>query len=271
MVVDNNTSMNTAWRTRYDAAIEATHKAGQFALRYFDADVAVEWKLDASPVTVADRDAEKLLRSTLLGAFPQDGFLGEEFGDHPGTSGFRWIVDPIDGTRSFVRGVPLWGTLVGLEYQGEPIAGVAAAPALGVTWRALRGDGAYRDERRIHVSKVDNLKDATLFYTSLKWFDLAGKRDHFLRLAGQVQSHRGHGDFYGFVLVAQGSGEIMTEHGVHIWDVAAIEPIITEAGGRYSNWDGRKDLTRPDVVVSNGILHDAALRVLAGDERGQVL
>jgi len=134
--------MNPAWRTRYDAAIDAAAKAAQLALRYFDIDVAVEWKLDDSPVSVADREGEQLLRNKLLGAFPNDGFLGEEFGDKPGSSGFRWIVDPIDGTRSFVRGIPVWGTLVGLEHHGEQIAGVVAAPALGHTWRALKGDGA---------------------------------------------------------------------------------------------------------------------------------
>ncbi len=213
--------MNTTWRTRYDAALEAATKAAQLALTYFDIDVAVEWKEDASPVTVADRAAEQLLRDKLLGAFPDDGFLGEEFGDKPGGSGFRWIVDPIDGTRSFVRGVPVWGTLVGLEYQGEQIAGIVVAPALDQTWRALRGDGAFRGERRLRVSAVSELSEATVYYTNLKWFDRAGKRDSFLRLSARTQNQRGYGDFWGHMLVAQGSGEIMAEQGVHIWDVAA--------------------------------------------------
>src|ERR1700677_2108570 len=166
--------MNPAWRSRYDAAVEAADKASQLALRYFDNDVAIEWKEDRSPVTIADREAEQLLRTTLLGAFPGDGFLGEEFGDKPGGSGFRWIVDPIDGTRSFVRGVPIWGTLVGLEYQGEQIAGIVVAPALGQTWRALRGDGAFRGERRLRVSAISEMSQATVYYTNLKWFDRAG-------------------------------------------------------------------------------------------------
>jgi histidinol-phosphatase len=256
------TGMNPAWRTRYDAAMEAAANASRLALGYFDCDVAVQWKQDQSPVTIADREAEQLLRTDLLGAFPEDGFLGEEFGDQPGKSGFRWIVDPIDGTRAFVRSIPIWATLVGLEFQGEAIAGVVAAPALGATWRAMRGDGAYRDQRSIHVSKVAELQQATIFYTNLKWFDRAGKRAAFLRLAERAQNHRGHGDFYGHVLVAQGSGEIMAEHGVHIWDVAALKPIVEEAGGRYSDWEGRPDITRPDVLVSNGLLHETALQVL---------
>src|SRR5262245_26821752 len=131
--------MNADWRARYEVAVPAARAAGQLALGYFDRPMDIHWKEDLSPVTEADRRAEALLRSTLLGKFPQDGFLGEESGDTPGNSGYRWIVDPIDGTRSFVRGVPLWGTLVGLEYKGEQIAGVADAPALGQTWRALRG------------------------------------------------------------------------------------------------------------------------------------
>src|SRR5262245_38116517 len=155
--------MNTAWRTRYNAAIDAATKAAWLALQYYDADVAVEWKMDQSPVTVADREAEQMLRTTLLGIFPDDGFLGEEFGDKPGTSGFRWIVDPIDGTRSFVRGIPIWGTLVGLEYKDEQIAGVAVAPALGEIWRALRGDGAYRKDKRIHVYQVHRLAGSRIF------------------------------------------------------------------------------------------------------------
>lgn len=256
--------MNPAWRTRYDAALAAAEQAAQLALRYFDIDVAVEWKQDKSPVTVADREAEQLLRSHLLAAFPQDGFLGEEFGDHAGTSGYRWIVDPIDGTRSFVRGIPIWGTLVGLEHQGEMIAGAIVAPALGQTWRALKGDGAYRGERRLRVSQVDDLQTATLFYTNLKYFARAGKSEHFQALAAQVQNQRGYGDFWGHMLVAQGSGDVMAEQGVHIWDVAAVKPIIEEAGGRYSDWEGQPNIRRSDVVVSNGKLHERALQLLRG-------
>src|SRR5262249_11476784 len=135
--------MNPEWKSRYEAAVEAAQQAGKLALGFYDTNLAVEWKQDESPVTVADRNAEALLRQTLLSEFPDDAFLGEEYGDEPGSSGFRWVVDPVDGTRSFVRGIPIWATLVGLEYKGEQIAGVAVLPALGDTYRALRGDGAY--------------------------------------------------------------------------------------------------------------------------------
>jgi histidinol-phosphatase len=254
--------MNPDWQNRYYAAVTATQRAGRLALRYYDTNLSVDWKEDRSPVTRADREAEALLRNALLGAFPQDGFLGEESGDTPGTSGFRWIIDPIDGTRSFVRGIPIWATLVGLEYKGEQIVGVADVPALGLTYRALRGDGSYRNQGRIRVSEVANLAEAHLFYSSLSWFVKAGRQHDFLRLVQKTQRQRGFGDFYGFVLVAQGSGELMVEQGVHVWDVAGLKVIVEEAGGRLTDWDGNATIYRSDVIASNGRLHEEALRVL---------
>lgn len=254
--------MNSEWRSRYEVALEAAHEAGRFALAYFDQNVTVEWKHDATPVTLADRGAEQILRETLLGRFPQDGFLGEESGSTPGSSGFRWIIDPVDGTRSFVRGVPLWATLVGLEYKGELIAGVTYLPALKQTYRALRGDGAFRDDRRIHVSTVNRLEEAHIFYSSIMWFVKAGREKNFLRLAARTQRQRGFGDFYGFVLVAQGSGELMVEHGVHAWDLGALIPLVEEAGGRMTDWQGKVNLEAPDVIATNGLLHEEALRIL---------
>jgi histidinol-phosphatase len=259
--------MNPEWRARYEVAVEAARQAGRLALRYFDTGLAVEWKQDHSPVTVADREAEALLRTTLLGRFPDDAFLGEEHGEQPGTSGFRWIIDPIDGTRSFVRGVPIWATLVGLEYRDEQIAGVCEVPALGQTYRALRGDGAYRGDRRLRVSDVARLDEAVLYYSSLSWFVRAGRQEEFLALTVRTQRQRGFGDFYGFVLVAQGSGELMVEHGVHSWDVAALKPILEEAGGRLTDWDGTPTIHRTDVIASNGRLHDTALQILNGKRR----
>lgn len=254
--------MRSDWRNRYEVAVEAAQAAGQLALRYFDTGLEVEWKHDRSPVTLADREAEHLLRSRLLETFPGDGFLGEESGNSPGSSGFRWIIDPIDGTRSFVRGVPLWATLVGLEHHGEPIAGVVVAPALGHTYRALRGEGAWRNDRRLHTSSVDTLDRAHLFYSSISWFRKAGREQTLLHLASLTERQRGYGDFYGFVLVAQGSGEIMFEHGCHAWDLGALVPLIEEAGGRMTNWAGVRDINSPDVIATNGKLHQRVLEIL---------
>jgi histidinol-phosphatase len=255
--------VNIDWKTRYEVAVEGAETAGKLAMSHFDCGVAVEWKADESPVTVADRQAERLLRDLIAKHFPQDGLLGEEHGEEPGTSGYRWIIDPIDGTRSFVRGIPLWGTLIGLEYRGELIAGVARVPPLGITYRALRGDGAFRDNRRIHVSGIDQLPQAQLFYSGINWFHQSGCLNSFLDLASTTQRQRGFGDFYGFMLVAQGSGEFMIDHGVHAWDIAALKPIVEEAGGQFSNWSGGFDLYAPDVIATNGKVHEHAVKALS--------
>jgi histidinol-phosphatase len=254
--------MKPEWKNRYEVAVAAATDAGRLAKRYFDGSFQIEWKADQSPVTAADRESETLLRQEILKAFPADGFLGEEYGDTKGTSGYRWIIDPIDGTRNFVRGIPIWATLVGLEYKDEQILGVAVVPAMGFTYRAMRGDGAFRNDSPIRVSPVDKLADALLIYSSLSWFIKAGRQEQFIELTLRTQKQRGFGDFYGFLLVAQGSAEVMVEHGVHAWDVAAIKPIVEEAGGRFSDWDGTPSIHRPDVLASNGKLHDEVLAIL---------
>jgi len=259
--------MNADWRTRYNLAVEAARNGGDLARRVYDEtfhdrSMAVIRKADDSPVTVADRGAERLIRDMVAKHFPADGFLGEEFGDQPGTSGFRWVIDPIDGTKSFVRHVPIWATLVGLEYEGETIAGVVYLPVFRQLYRALRGDGAYLDDCRIRVSDVPKLSDAILCYSSLGWFTRAGRLDTFLNLYNQTYRQRGYGDFYGFVLVAQGSCDLMVEHGVSPWDVAATKALVEEAGGRFTDWDGTPTIHRPDVLATNGKLHDQTLELL---------
>ena len=248
--------MNAERRTRYEAAVEAANQGGAIAHKIFNGEFEVEIKPDQSPVTIADKNAESHIRGYLKRHFPNDGFLGEEFGDEPGTSGFRWIIDPIDGTKSFIRKIPLWGTLVGLEDRGELVAGVAAMPTMNQTYHALRGHGAYRDETRIRVSDVATLADAHLCYSSVSWFTQAGKERGFLDLANVVSRSRGFGDFYGFCLVAQGSFDAMIDTGVHAWDIAALIPIVEEAGGRMTDWDDRIDLNRPDTLATNGKLHE---------------
>src|SRR5262249_28501251 len=195
-------------------------------------------------------------------AFPNDAFLGEEYGAKPGSSGYRWIVDPIDGTRNFARGLPLWGTLVAVEYRGEVIAGAAVLPLFGHTYRALRGDGAYRGERRLRVSAETRLDHAILCFSSLSGFVKAGREAGVLELARRTERQRAFGNFYGFVLIAEGAAELMAEHGVHPWDVAAPKIIIEEAGGRLTDWDDNAAIDRPDVFASNCLLHDEGRRLL---------
>jgi histidinol-phosphatase len=224
--------------------------------------VHVEWKHDQSPVTVADRNAEELLRALLSADFPADGFLGEEFGEARGSSGYRWIIDPIDGTRCFVRNIPHWATLIGLEYKGEMIAGVSYAPADDQFFRALRGEGTFKNDRRVRVSDVSSLDQALACYSGFQYFQQGGKEQHFFNMMQSVDRARGFGDYYGFVLVAQGSCELIVDYGVHIWDIAALKVIVEEAGGRFTDWDGGDDLLRPDCIASNGKVHDAALAIL---------
>jgi histidinol-phosphatase len=255
--------MNPAWRARYEVARTAVRQAGQLARRYFHATaLSVEQKVDQTPVTVADREAEALLRHVLSDAFPDDGFLGEEYGNQGGSSGYRWIVDPIDGTKSFIRHIPLWATLLGLEYQGELIAGVVYAPEMDRLYHALRGEGAYVNDRPLRVSQVSALDQALLCYSSLRWFLEAGKEDVFLELVRRTERQRGYGDFYGFVLVAEGAADIMIDHGLSPWDVAALIPIITEAGGCISDWHGQNAFTSSAVVATNGCLHSEVLGIL---------
>ncbi|MBY0514033.1 MAG: histidinol phosphate phosphatase [Gemmataceae bacterium] len=236
--------------------------AGDLARTYYETTFDVERKADDSPVTVADRQAEQLIRRSVEKHFPADGFLGEEFGDQPGGSGFRWVIDPIDGTKSFIRHVPIWGTLVGLEYKGEQIGGVAYIPVLGQVYRALRGDGAFLNDRRIHVSDVGTLAEAHLCYSSITWFRKVGREQTFFDLVGRTARQRGFGDFYGFVLVAEGACDVMLDHGVHAWDVAALKAIVEEAGGTFTDWTGTPSIHTPDVVATNGRLHADVLGVL---------
>lgn len=262
--------MNADWRNRYEVAVEATKAGGKKALSHFGGNLAAEWKpttdawktSDASPVTVADRETEALLREQLSARFPDDGFLGEEFGDQPGTSGYRWIMDPIDGTRNYFRGIPIWGTLVGLEFMGEVIAGFVEIPALGESYRAMRGEGAFYNDQRIAVSKVGRLADATMLYTALSWFMRDNRMEAFGEFMRGTQAQRGFGDVYGFMLVARGAADVMLEYGVHAWDVAAILPIVEEAGGKYTNYDGGQDIYKPDVLVTNGVLHADSMRII---------
>lgn len=254
----------TDLRTRTELAVEAARKAGDLANDIFHSTFDVEVKADQSPVTVADKRAEQLIRELVGRHFPADGLLGEEFGDQPGMSGFRWVIDPIDGTKSFIRKLPLWGTLVGLEYHGDPVAGAVYVPGMHQLFHASRGNGAYRDGHRIRVSTIDTLADSLLCYSSISWFRRNGREAAFLELAEKTDRQRGYGDFLGFLFVAQGSAELMIDHGVHPWDVVALVPIVEEAGGVMTAWDNSRTTERPDVIASNGRLHAETLRILNG-------
>jgi histidinol-phosphatase len=237
-----------------EVARNAAAAAGAITLEYFGRGVAVERKADSSPVTIADRRAEESLRRTLEEAFPDDGLLGEEFGEKPGTSGRRWIVDPIDGTQSFIRGVPLYGVLIGLEEEGRPVVGVMGLPALGLTYWAARGGGAFRNREPIRVSAVTRLADATVVSSDAKPQNFGDKYGRFENLLRAAAFYRGWGDCYGYGLVAGGQADVMIDPIVSPWDVCAILPIVEEAGGRFVDWSGA-----PNIYGGSGIGAPAAL------------
>jgi len=231
-----------------DFALSLADDADALSLPRFRAvDLHVETKLDLTPVTDADKAVERALRERIARERPGEGVLGEEEGDSGGP--VRWILDPIDGTRNFSRGIPVWATLIALERDGEAVCGVASAPALGHRWWAARGEGAYRDGERLHVSRVARLDEATVSCAYAR--DLAA-------FEPLVWHARAFGDFWQHMLVAEGAVDIAVDAALARWDVAALEPIVTEAGGRLDA------LPNGQSVSTNGRLHDAAFSRLAG-------
>jgi histidinol-phosphatase len=222
----------------------------------------VETKPDFTPVSEADQAAEQLIRDGLVAARPGDAVLGEEFGTE-GTGSRRWIVDPIDGTKNYVRGVPVWATLLALEEDGVMRVGVCSAPALGHTWWAVRGEGAFADGSPIHVSKVAKVEDAQLCYSDFKWWEQYGLQAEFDALAKRVWRTRGFGDFWSHILVAEGAADIAAEPIVALWDLAPLLVIVEEAGGRFTDLAGTATADGGSAVSTNGLLHDEVLAALA--------
>ena len=243
-------------------AVEAAWQAGRSTLGYFLTAVQPEWKEDATPVTVADREAEETIRKLLVKAYPADGIVGEEFGNVRGTSGRRWLVDPIDGTKSFIQGVPLYGVLIGLEVGGEMVAGAAYMPALDEMVCAARGEGCWWNGRRASVSSVASLADACVCYTSSRSFSEHGKADTWEAVRAGARISRGWGDCYGYLLVATGRADIMLDPVVNPWDCGPLPPILEEAGGTFTDWQGRRTVFGPDGFATNGSLYDELLPFL---------
>lgn len=260
---------------RLAVAIEATRLAAADTLRWFgDAALVVDVKADASPVTQADRAAEAILRRELLGAFRDDAFLGEETGASPGTSGYEWVVDPIDGTKSFVRGVPLYATLVGCRHAGRGVLGVIAIPALDELAYAARGGGAWHvrggsSPVPARVSSRRTLRESLVCSSDFTSFDrwsggaAAGTaaRSRIEEACGLVRTW---GDGYGYLLVATGRADLMIDPLLNPWDAAAVDVVVTEAGGRFSDWQGRDRIDSGDGIATNGLVHEAALAQLRG-------
>lgn len=245
-----------------DFAVMVAQQAGQATLDHFQAELAVERKSDGTPVTAADREAERRARELIAERFPGDGMVGEEHGVEKPAAGRRWIIDPIDGTKSFVHGVPLFAVLIGVEEDGDTVAGVIHLPALGETVAAARGSGCWWNDRRARVSATADLREALVLTTGDRSPELAPRIEAWERLAGAAGVARTWGDAYGYALVATGRAEVMVDPVVSIWDTAAVRPVIEEAGGVFTDWDGTPSHTGGHAIATNAALADAARQLL---------
>ena len=259
----------TAYDDDLALALELADLADTVSLARFRAvDLEVSTKPDRTPVTEADLAVERAIRDRLAEARPGDGVLGEEFGTEGGATR-QWIIDPIDGTANFLRGVPVWATLIALAVDGVPVVGVVASPALGRRWWAAIGGGAWTTDaaggepRRIGVSQVADLSDASLSFQSLAQWRDAGYLDRLLALAERTWRDRAYGDAWSYMLVAEGLVDIAGEFDVKIWDLAAIVPVVEEAGGRFTSVTGEPGPAHGNAIATNGLLHDAVLAELA--------
>jgi histidinol phosphatase-like enzyme (inositol monophosphatase family) len=246
-------------------ASEVAYQGGRRTLAYFNAGFDVERKADDTPVTRADREAETLIRELLAKYAPSHAILGEEHGRTAGDPDYTWIVDPIDGTKSFVCGVPLYGTVVGLLVKGEPRVGAVYLPALGDMFLAAEGLGATWNGRPCRTSAVTQMSDATLLAGSIT--RAITRSDAFERLASQSRLNRGWGDVFGYMLVASGRAEVMLDPTISIWDIAGVAPIVREAGGFFGNWKGEATINGPDAMACAPGLKDFVLGVLTSEKR----
>jgi histidinol-phosphatase len=251
----------------------AADEADRIALAAFQTELQIDQKTDGSYVTEADRSVERMLRERIADRYPGHGVIGEEYGrDDADGARERWYVDPIDGTHNFMRGVPLFGTLLAIEADGELQVGLASAPALGQRWYARRGGGTWvtggpngtAGPRRLRVSKVDRLDQAQILFRSINDMHDSRVGPGFDRLVREVWRERGFGDFWGYTLVADGAAEAMMEQDLGPWDLAAPWILVEEAGGRITDFDGRRSLARGEGFATNGLLHEAVLAHLRG-------
>jgi len=253
-------------RPLLDIAREAARLAGEVIMPLYAAGTAVELKADRTPVTLADRRAEEVMRAFLARECPSHGVLGEEFGETPGDGRYRWLLDPIDGTKSFIHHVPLFGTLVALERDGVPVVGVIACHAVDETVSGALGLGTTLNGEPAHVSSTATLAEATVSTTTLTGMQRYHPRA-FARLLDSAGLARAWGDCYGYLMVATGRADVMLDPVMNLWDVAALVPVITEAGGRLTTWEG-EDRAGDSAVATNGLLHADVLRILAEDAPG---
>ena len=245
-----------------NAVEEVARRAGAVALEYYSERPPVETKSDGSPVTIADRSAERAAREWIEKHFPGDGILGEEFGAAAPDATRRWIIDPIDGTKSFVRGVPLWGTLIAVCEGETVLAGAVFCPAVGEMMVAAVGEGCWHNGARTKVSQVGTLAEATVLSTSMQFAKQPERGESWRRLAGAARVARTWGDCYGYLLVATGRAEVMGDAIASDWDLAAVQRCVVEAGGVFTDWDGRPTAFGRCAIATNALVADEARRIL---------
>jgi histidinol-phosphatase len=249
------------------AVAEVARLAGDVALSHFRTALKVERKDDGSPVTIADREAEQVAREWIGKRFPDDGVMGEEYGDQSRPGSQRWIIDPIDGTKSFVRGVPLWATLIAVCQGNDVLAGAAYYPAVGEIIAAAPGKGCWWNESRCSVSAVAELRDATALTTDTRFTDQLTRREAWDDLAGGSMIARTWGDAYGYLLVATGRAEVMIDPIMNPWDAAPFLPVIEEAGGVFTDWSGARTVFGGSAIATNKALSTEVRRILRGGHR----
>ncbi len=243
-----------------DLALELADIADRISLERFRAlDLHVENKPDRSPVTDADRSVEQALKVVLAEKAPNDALIGEEYGS-TGTGSRTWIIDPIDGTANYLRGVPVWATLIALAIDGKPVVSVVSAPAMGRRWWAAPDSGAFTNDidgstRQLKVSAISELENASLSYNNLQLWDQAGKLAELTELSRKIWRTRAYGDFWSYMLLAEGSVDIVAEHDLKIYDIAALVPIVEQAGGKFTSLDGALTADTSSVLATNGKLH----------------
>jgi histidinol-phosphatase len=243
-------------------AVDLGRGAGEITLKYFRKQPQTSTKSDGSFITIADREAESYLRRRIAEAFPDDGILGEEEGELQGRSGRRWILDPIDGTFAFVHGVPFYGVLIALEIEGELTVGVVNIPALGELVSAAKGVGCFLNGERVRVSSTAALEDALLLCTDFSACARYGFGQAAELLQARAKTSRTWGDCYGYVLVATGRADVMLDPVMNLWDCAPLLPIMEEAGGRFTDWRGKRTAAGGNAVATNRVLFDEVMRVI---------
>ena len=249
-------------QTLLEFALDAVWQAGRITLGYFQSAATVERKADNSPVTLADREAEQKLRGLINQYWPDHGIIGEEFGRSTTDSRYTWVIDPIDGTHSFICGVPFYSMLLALADGDDVIIGIIHLPALNETVYAVRGGGCYWNGRRAHVSRVDKLDDAIVLASELHTFAQCGREDAWHRLIDATYQQRTWGDGYGHSLVATGRAEVMVDPILDFWDAAPLQVILEEAGGTLTDWQGNSTVHNGEAIATNGVLFEQVMDIV---------